>query len=64
MNYAITASKTQEQLHRFLGMFSPHFSIPELRFLGQMLYGIQAARDVKLSCIGRALDEPISMKKL
>ena len=64
MNYAITASKTQAQLHKFLGIFSPHFSKPKLRFLGQMLYGIQAAQDVKLSCIGRTLDEPISMKKL
>jgi len=64
VNYAITASKTQAQLHKFLGIFSPHFSKPKLRFLGQMLYGIQAAQDVKLSCIGRTLDEPISMKKL
>ena len=64
MNYAITSTKTQAQLHKFLGIFSPHFSKPKQRFLGQMLYGIQAAQDVKLSCIGRALEEDISMKKL
>ncbi len=29
-----------------------------------MVYGIQASQDVKLSRIARALDEPISMKKL
>jgi len=64
MDYATTASKTQVQLRSFLGIFSPHFSKPKLRFLGQMLYGVQAAQDVKLSCIGRTLEEPISMKKI
>ena len=64
MDYATTASKTQAQLRSFLGIFSPHFSKPKLRFLGQMLYGVQAAQDVKLSCIGRTLEEPISMKKI
>ena len=33
-------------------------------FLSQMLYGFQAAQDVKLGSIGRTLDEPINMKKL
>jgi hypothetical protein len=37
--------------------------VPELKFLGDMLYGIQAAKDVKLSCIGRALDEDIPLRK-
>ena len=58
MNYAITASKTQAQLHKFLGMFSPHFSKPKLRFLGQMPCGIQAAQDVKPGRIERTLDQP------
>ena len=58
MNYAIAASKTQAQLHKFLGMFPPHFSKPKLRFLGQMPCGIQAAQDVKPGRIERTLDQP------
>lgn len=63
MNNSQTAFKAREQLERFLGIFSPHFSRPELRFLGQMLYGLQAAKDIKLSCIGRELNEEIAPKK-
>ena len=63
MNNSQTAFKVRAQLERFLGIFSPHFSKPELRFLGDMLYGLQASKDVKLSCIGRGLDEGILLKK-
>jgi hypothetical protein len=63
MNHSITAFKTREQLHHFLGGLSPLFSRPAAKFVGDMLYGIQAAQDVKLSEIARALDAPISMKK-
>ena len=56
--------KRKHNFTSFWGYSPPHFSKPKRRFLGQMLYGIQAAQDVKLSCIGRILDEPISMKKL
>ena len=63
MNNSQTAFKARAQLERFLGIFSPHFSKPQLRFLGQMLYGLQAAKDIKLSCIGRELDESIALKK-
>jgi hypothetical protein len=51
------------QIHRFSGIFSPHFSKPKARFIEQMIYGIQASQDVKLSAIGRALGEPIALKK-
>ena len=51
----ITARKLQEQLVKFLGVFSPHFSKPRMGFLGDMLYGIQASGDVKLSEIAREL---------
>ena len=63
MNNSTTALKTREQLKSFLGGLSPRFSKPSARFIGDMLYGIQAAQDVKLSNIARALDAPISMKK-
>jgi hypothetical protein len=63
MNTSQTALKVRVQLERFLGIFSPHFSKPALTFLGDMLYGLQASKDVKLSCIGRGLDEGILLKK-
>ena len=63
MNNSQTACKVRAQLAQFLGIFSPHFSKPALAFLGDMLYGLQASKDVKLSCIGRGLDEDILLKK-
>lgn len=63
MNRSQTAYRVREQLARFLGIFSPHFSKPAMKFLGDMLYGLQASKDVKLSCIGRGLDEAILLKK-
>ena len=56
MNNSQTAFKVRGQLAQFLGIFSPHFSKPVMTFLGDMLYGLQASKDVKLSCIGRGLD--------
>ena len=64
MNHSATAFKAREQLKGFLWELSPHFSKPVGKFVGDMVYGIQAAQDVKLSAIARTLDEPISMKKL
>jgi len=32
-------------------------------FLADMVYGLQASKDIKLSCIGRELDEEIPLKK-
>lgn len=55
--------RLREQVGRFSGIFSPRFSKPRAQFVGQMIYGIQAAQDVKLSRIGRALGEEIAPKK-
>jgi len=63
MNHRQIALKLQEQIHQFSGIFYPHFSLPRLKFIEQMIYGIQAGRDVKLSSIGRSLGEDISLKK-
>lgn len=63
MNRIQMASRVREQLDHFLGIFSPHFSRPGLKFVGQMIYGLQAHKDVKISQIARALDEPVSLKK-
>jgi hypothetical protein len=48
---------------KFLGVFSPHFSKPNVKFIGEVVYGLQACGNVKLSCIGRALDEGIPIRK-
>lgn len=63
MNYRDLAVKLQGQIHHFSGIFYPHFSRPRSKFIEQMIYGIQAGRDVKLSSIARALGEDISLKK-
>lgn len=55
--------RVREQVRRFSGIFSPRFSKPQGHFVEQMIFGIQAAQDVKLSCIGRALGESIELKK-
>ena len=63
MNHRQIAMKLQGQIHHFSGIFYPHFSLPRSKFIEQMIYGIQAGRDVKLSTIGRSLGESISLKK-
>lgn len=63
MNVSLVGTKLRNQLHIFSGKLSTHFSRPLARFVEQMLYGIQAAQDVKLSCIGRTLEETIPLAK-
>jgi hypothetical protein len=43
---------------------SPHFHKPVASFIGDMMYGIMAEKDVKFSSIVRALKERITPKKL
>ena len=57
------ALQTRGQLEEFLGIFSPHFSVPLLKFIGQMLFGIQAAKSVLLTRIGHELREETTPKK-
>jgi hypothetical protein len=58
------AAKLLGQLKSFLGRISPHFRRPVARFIGDMMYGIMAEKDVKLSSIVRALKEGITPKKV
>ena len=58
------AAKLLKQLESFLGRISPHFHKPAARFIGDMMYGIMAEKDVKLSSIVRALKEGITQKKV
>jgi hypothetical protein len=57
------AHKLRAQIQQFSGIISPRFSKPKTRFIEQMLLGIAAAQDCKLSRIARALAEPIALKK-
>jgi len=63
MKRIVLARKLREQIHEFLGIFPPHFSKPTLKFIEQILYGIQASGDVKISSITRTLGEDITGKK-
>jgi hypothetical protein len=57
------AHKLRAQIQEFSGIISPRFSKPKAKFIEQMLLGIAAAQDCKLSQIARALDQPITLKK-
>jgi len=46
-----------------MGIVFPHFSKPTCKFLHQMVFGIQSAKDIKLSEIARSLDESVALKK-
>jgi hypothetical protein len=63
MNRSVVAQRVRAQLVKFSGIFSPRFTKPQGGFIAEMVYGIQASQDVKLSTIARALDEPIAAKK-
>jgi hypothetical protein len=51
------------QCQWYFWRISPHFHKPVARFIGDMMYGIMAEKDVKLSSIVRALKEKITPKK-
>jgi len=57
------AQKLRAQIHQFLGILSPHFSKPKTKFLEQMLFGVSASQDCKLSRVARVLGEAILLKK-
>lgn len=56
-------NRFKAQLSKFSGIISKPYSKPIKRFFREMLYGIQASQDVKLSNIGRSLQEDISLIK-
>ena len=58
------AAKLLSQLESFLGRISPRFHKPVARFIGDMMYGIMAEKDVKLASIVRALKEKTTPKKV
>lgn len=52
-----TVANLKGQLSKFSGIISKKFRKPKQRLLKEMLYGIQASKDVKLSNIARTLKE-------
>lgn len=64
MHDTTIATKLLCQLNAFLGRISPRFRKPTARFIGDMMYGIMAEKDVKLSSVVRALKEKTTPKKV
>jgi len=64
MNINQVAYQLREQIKKFSGIMSPRFSKPESKFMEQMIFGIQASQDVKLSSIARSLGEKTGLKKI
>ena len=58
-----TVAVIKGQLSKFSGIIAKGLSKPKQRLIKEMLYGIQAGKDVKLSSITRALNEPIPLIK-
>lgn len=57
------AEKINTQLAHFSEIISQGLSKPKQKFISQMLFGIQVARDIKLSEIARSLEENIRLIK-
>ena len=56
-------SRLKAQLTKFCSELCAGLSRPLEKFVGQMLFGIQASQDVKLSNIARSLKEEIPLIK-
>jgi len=55
--------KVQAQIKRFSSKITKGLTKPKRKFIHQILYGIQAQRDIKLSNISRSLNEDIKLIK-
>jgi hypothetical protein len=60
---AATATKMRSHLEHFSGSLSVGLCKPARRFVAEALYGIAARQSVRLTEIGRALEEPIALAK-
>jgi hypothetical protein len=58
-----TARKIRSQMGRFSGKVSEGMCKAARRFVGEMLYGIQARQSVHLTEVGRSLGEGIALIK-
>jgi len=62
-NFTKTAAQIKSQIARFSARISSKPDKPKRKFIHQMIYDIQASKDVKLTSIARALGEDISLIK-
>ena len=60
---ARTAARMRAHLDHFSGTLSAGLCLPARRFVAEALYGIAARQSVRLTEIGRALEEPIALAK-
>jgi hypothetical protein len=60
---AATATKMRAHLGHFSGSLSGGLCKPARRFVAEALYGIAARQSVRLTEIGRSLEEPIALAK-
>ena len=58
-----TVAILKAQLSKFSGIISKGFAKPKQRLIKEILYGIQASKDVKLSNIARTLKEDQALIK-
>jgi len=58
-----TVAGIKGQMSKFSGIISQNLSKPKRRLVREMVYGIQAAKDIKLSSVTRVLNEPIPLLK-
>jgi len=58
-----TVARIKAQLSKYSGIISEDFSKAKKKLIKELLYGIQASKDVKLSNISRALNETIALIK-
>jgi hypothetical protein len=63
MNSATVASRLRGQIARFSGVLSEGLPKKARKFVGEMVYGIQARGSVRLTEVARAQQEAISLKK-
>jgi len=60
---SFTIGRFKAQANKFSGIISKSLSVPKQKLVKQLVYGIQASKDVKLSNISRALQEAIPLIK-
>lgn len=58
-----TISRFKMQCNKFSGILSKGLTLPKQKLVKQLIYGIQASKDVKLSNISRSLQETIPLIK-
>lgn len=56
-------NRFKAKVAKFSGIISKGLKKPQAKFFKQILYGIQASKDVKVSNISRSLNEPIKLIK-